>query len=520
MNSVTSIKPSVNDRQLAPPRASAAINSLVGRLTDSWKSLAAAWNDFWFAPADPTSLGLIRLLVGGMLVYTHIIWGTQLSAFFGSTGWQRAATLGVIQDDMIVPSFWWLVSDAWLLPVHCLSLVILVLFWIGFATRVTSVLSLIITISYIYRVQMAGFGLDQLNTILCLYLCIGPSGATLSVDRWLAVRKARRARKDQSNPVATDLMDGLPVARSSSANLALRLMQIHFCVIYAWAGLSKVQGPAWWNGEAVWLAFANLEYQTVDMTWVAWYPWLAELMTHTSLAWELSFAALIWVRPLRPLMLAIGFLLHVGIGGAMGMWTFGLIMIFGHVCFWPNAWVRRVVHHLPGATVLGLMDATVPDDRPVTVPLERSKQRPVQASTENQPKAPSLLCVGGGRKRRIACLGYFMERGFRCSVAENSAEARAVRDASDPDAVVVLGTTLSDDELCELHEQHAAGTSDRHLFLILSSDQSARLNGHIAAPNSHVFTDAVRLGVLRRQIEHTLDRSQQSSTPAVSETDS
>ena len=39
-----------------------------------------------------------------------------------------------------------------------------------------------------------------------------------------------------------------------TANLAIRLIQVHFCVIYAYAGLSKLQGGAWWSGEAVWLA--------------------------------------------------------------------------------------------------------------------------------------------------------------------------------------------------------------------------------------------------------------------------
>ena len=54
----------------------------------------------------------------------------------------------------------------------------------------------------------------------------------------------------------------------------------------------------------MWRAFANLEYQSLDMTWLAWHPWLVNLMTHVSVIWEISFCVLIW-RPLwRPLMLA------------------------------------------------------------------------------------------------------------------------------------------------------------------------------------------------------------------------
>ena len=112
------------------------------------------------------------------------------------------------------------------------------------------------------------FGLDQINVMLTLYLAIGPSGAALSLDRWLA-----RRRGGPSAPAA-----------SSAANLALRLIQVHMCVIYLFAGISKLQGQSWWTGEAMWRAFANLEYQSLDMTWLAWHPWIVNAMSHASVA--------------------------------------------------------------------------------------------------------------------------------------------------------------------------------------------------------------------------------------------
>ena len=62
-----------------------------------------------------------------------------------------------------------------------------------------------------------------------------------------------------------------------AANFALRLIQVHMCIIYFFAGISKLQGAPWWNGEAMWLAFGNLEYQSADMTWLAWHPWVVQL---------------------------------------------------------------------------------------------------------------------------------------------------------------------------------------------------------------------------------------------------
>lgn len=267
-----------------------------------------------------------------------------------------------MQEGMFSPTFWWYVPEHLMSEVHAACLFVLFLFWIGCCTRITSVLAFLITVSYSYRAQVANFGLDQINGLLALYLCIGSSGALLSVDRCWKVFRAKRAA------IACSRLFVLPPTPNSvSARLATRLIQIHFCVIYAFAGLSKLQGDAWWNGEAIWLAFSNLEYQSFDMTWTAWYPWISDLATHTTIVWEVFFPVLIWVRPLRPLWLFMGFFMHIGIGVLMGMWTFGLVMIFGHLSFWSPRFMRRVLKQLSATELLiGIAPVSTldVDDRP------------------------------------------------------------------------------------------------------------------------------------------------------------
>ena len=464
-------------------------------------AVSHAWNRFWYSPSDPTVLCFIRLLAGGMLLYTHVVWGLNLPAFLGSAGWNSPDVLAVVQEGQMVPSFWWYVPDNWQLAVHCACIGVLVLFWIGFVTRVTSVLSMIITISYSYRAHMSNFGLDQINAILCLYLCIGPSGAVLSVDRWIAVWRAKR----QAVRRYADFV--VPrVKPSTSANLAIRLTQIHFCVIYAYAGLSKLQGGAWWSGEAVWLAFANLEYQSVSMTWTAWYPWISDLMTHSTIIWEVSFPALVWVRPVRPFVLLIGFGLHAGIGGMMGMWTFGLIMIFGHVSFWPVMTVHSIASHLPligkllgsaPVTASGLIVATAALPVPATATIQ---------PTSSLPEQTALLLVDRAGDRRLKCLQYFWGRGFRCQVSANMHEAQTVRNFTSPDAIVLMGAELPDDDVVIFHYDHFSRPNAQPLFLIVSKPQSQRLNGRIQTPGCYVITGNVNLGKLRRIIEETLSR--------------
>jgi hypothetical protein len=309
-----------------------ALSSLVRYFTQTAKSLAADWNQFWYTPARPTILGSIRIMTGLMLLYTHAVWGLALGDFFSSTGWLSPSLVRRIQENQYVYSFWHLVPDRWIWAAFALSMVVFLLFTVGLFTRVTSVLSLITAVSYANRVPAALFGLDQINIMLNLYLAIGPSGAALSLDRWL---KGRRSGSRS------------PTAPSATANLAIRLIQVHMCVVYFFAGVSKLQGPSWWDGEAMWRAFANLEYQSLDMTWLASHPWLVNAMTHVSILWEISFCVLIWQKRWRPLVLAGAVILHVGIGACLGMWTFGLIMLVGCAAFLPeDLFGRASVHPL------------------------------------------------------------------------------------------------------------------------------------------------------------------------------
>ena len=168
---------------------------------------------------------------------------------------------------------------------------------------------------------------DQRHADACTWRSV-PAAQALSLDRVIAL--ATRAAGSQPAP-------------SAGANLAMRLINVHMCVIYFFAGISKLQGESWWTGEAMWRALSNLEYQSIDMTWLAWHPWLLESRCPRvgpvgDLVLRPDLAA-----PPRPLMLAMAVVLHVGIGACLGMWTFGLIMLVGCASFLPDQAVRGLV---------------------------------------------------------------------------------------------------------------------------------------------------------------------------------
>ena len=51
--------------------------------TTPWRK----WVHFWFAPADPTTMGFLRAVTGVLVLYTHLAYSFDLYSFFGEKGW-------------------------------------------------------------------------------------------------------------------------------------------------------------------------------------------------------------------------------------------------------------------------------------------------------------------------------------------------------------------------------------------------------------------------------------------------
>ncbi len=289
------------------------------------------WNRFWFSPADPTTLSLIRVLAGTMLLYSHAVWTLDFEAFFGEQSWlTRDVVNQMFADGYTWSLLSWCRTPASLWTLHLLALTTFALLTIGLWTRAVSVLAFLFTVSYAYRTPGALYGLDQVNGFLSLYLMLGPSGSRFSVDAW----RAKRVGQSHARP-------------SVAANIAVRLMQCQLCVMYLFAGLSKLQGQTWWTGLAVWGGVANQEYQTLDLTWLANWPLSVNFLTHATVAWELSYSVLIWNRWTRPLVLLGAIGIHLGIITALGMPTFGFAMLIANLSFVSPQLVRLISEPVP-----------------------------------------------------------------------------------------------------------------------------------------------------------------------------
>lgn len=465
--------------------------------------MAAAWNAFWFSPQDPTLLGLMRIFVGMVTLYTFTVQGFMLYDFLGEDGWYdlrlrremfherpvvvpgellfspshvaaslpdapandnqitwaeaykknwglyppsphpenqseadfsfnfrtkhgfdfrmfglpfpKTAWERKVFDDYMAKynqpfpppypqnedevakidrfishhaldprrvysrglpifSFWMDVTDpAWMVVLQIGCVLTALCFTLGVGTRVSSALVWFANLCYIHRNPAMLFGVDTMMNILLLYLMIGPSGAALSIDRLIS-RWWSGAKQRLFPGTAPASYSPVPLP-SVSANVAVRLLQIHLCIIYFIAGVSKLQGSSWWQGTAVWGVLANPEFAPMDFDL---YNRMIRILGHNqllfdsaitgagllTLAFEISYAYLIWRPSTRWLFLAGAIFLHGFIGLFMGLKTFSLLMLVFNMAFLKNEEVAWVLSWLS------------PNPTPPPQPARANRERP------------------------------------------------------------------------------------------------------------------------------------------------
>ena len=287
-----------------------------GRESLNWfASWWRAWTTFWFTPSDPLLLGVLRILVCGLLAWSNFVWLLDQECFFGLNSWQSAGNVWRLNDQ---PWHWsWYFPAQTLLATKSLTAVSLlasISLSVGLLTRPAACIALAGYVSAVNRAPLNTFGFDDVLGIMLVPLIIGTAGARLSVDSifW----------KKQSAP-------------NTETTIALRLIQVHLCILYFFSGCGKLLGASWLEGTALWGAVANIQYRTIDLTFLAWHPLLINALTLGTLFWEVSYSALIWPRLTRPLVLAMAVFVHLGIGLTMGMMEFGIAMLIANMAFLP-----------------------------------------------------------------------------------------------------------------------------------------------------------------------------------------
>ncbi len=350
-----------------------------GPLRRLGREVVHAWSRFWFTARDPAPLALVRVLTGAVLLWIHLTTWSQMRDAVGDGAWldrtavqelrllaegthvrdygQPGAPLvpasGPLLDasgqpkrdaagNVVRPSdrwrgtfsLWhWLPETAGtVLAVQVVLAVAAGCVLAGFRTRLALAVAWLAHVSYVQRGMVIYSGMDSILLMLLLYLLVGPSGAVCSVDAWLK----------RGKPAS-----GWTVPPSVAANVSLRLIQTHLCLIYLCAGAAKLQGQTWWNGNAVYLLMMSPEYGGIPVEWLARHETLWQAVSLLgggfTVAFELSFAFLVWQPRLRPGVLGAGIVLHLMLALVSGLGAFQMAMLAALAAFLSPSLVRHLL---------------------------------------------------------------------------------------------------------------------------------------------------------------------------------
>jgi len=270
-----------------------------------------------------------------------------------------------------------LVSDErwWFELVYVAAIVISTLFVLGWHTRAMSVMFALMVVSFNSRSILMTDGGDTVVLLMAIYLAFTACGRVWSLD---ARRAARTGATSGTGPgheigvlialiAAMSLAIGLnrwwglgavvvlgglwhlprpaeqvrQVLVNVLHNCALVVIAFEVCVIYAAAGMYKVQGPLWQNGTAMHYVM-NLEYFS---------PWpglnamlgggstMGVFLSYLTVFVQVGFVFLVFAKRVKYFAIVILLGMHLGIAILLGLPAFSASMSIGDALFLPTAFL-------------------------------------------------------------------------------------------------------------------------------------------------------------------------------------
>lgn len=294
------------------------------------------WNRFWFTSTPPTTLGVMRVLVGLMALYSIATYAPDLERWFSPGGMLPAAMIEEMYIgqfsvfDYLPPNMLW--------PVYWTTLAVLALFTLGVGGRATAILATVMTLSFFGRAPLITGEFETILALLLVYLCIGRACDALSAASLLKFNTPLTPRPS-------------PLAPSNT--ISLRLIQIHLAAVHLLMGWAQLAGPesSWWSGEGIWLAAMRPGMAVVDFTFLTDHPRVVGAWSHIITLYLLAQPVLVWNRLLRPMVLAVGVFVWVSLALASGWVMFCLAMLTGLVAYLdPLSFRDRLTNPAPGVS--------------------------------------------------------------------------------------------------------------------------------------------------------------------------
>jgi hypothetical protein len=245
--------------------------------------VADRWLAFWFTPADPRPLAVVRILAAGLGLVLLWSYAADMQHWFGPEGMIDVATATAWRSPFGFSLYDFAGSAAAVRLVFGATAVVFLLLLVGCGTPLVSLLAPMLWASLLHRGPMLAGAADDCLAVLLWCLAIGRGGRALSVDRLLADRTGRAA----SGP-------------SVRCRIAEGLLLVHAAAIAVAAALAQLKGDVWWNGTAAWWLAVRQDAPLLDMrAALAASEYLTNLVTHAIPLGEIAFAVGLWPAATR-----------------------------------------------------------------------------------------------------------------------------------------------------------------------------------------------------------------------------
>lgn len=338
---------------------------------------------FWIEPIRAEPVAAFRIVAGLVILWSTLTFGQRMAIDLGPDGLTPADMLGrpydannpgpldrwlkdqghlcITRGFIGVPFVeWWLDREHlgpfvdwcenqggfwWFYAALVAALVCIVL---GFMTRLSALVALLLMVSFHQRMTWVLNGGDAVIRHTLFYLLLMPAGATWSVDAWLRGRIWGK----KPGPVLIEPW-------------SVRLAMIQLCCIYFFTGLAKLHGAfdpalwhAWWmegkpldqhwlNGEAVYWVLNDNSLNRVPYYWLPIPMRVCRLLSWGTLLFEIGFPLLVLSRWTRPFLLVGGVLFHLGIWFHTEVGFFSPIMMAWYPLFLSGATLAWLVGRRP-----------------------------------------------------------------------------------------------------------------------------------------------------------------------------
>lgn len=295
------------------------------------RKLRRDWDAFWFAPQTALALGLYRIVLGLLTIYSFALWAKDVDVFFSDDGVLTRETIQTSLGRTVHTVLLWTGSPMGVRIVLALLFASAVCFTIGYRARLSSVLLFVLVASFHERNNLVLNGGDSVLRTMLFFFMFAPSGAAFSVDALL--ERGRLPPGTVPDPV---LVRPWPQ----------HMMQVQVAVIYFVTAYAKTRGALYHNGTAMYYVFGLVDFNRRGVEQLMNLPVVYSFLTYFVLAAEVSIPFLLWFRATRPYAVALGLLAHGWIIGAMIIPVFGTLMLATYLPFFSEAEIDGLIARL------------------------------------------------------------------------------------------------------------------------------------------------------------------------------